>query len=364
MFKKMIEKRVEQRMAQYSDLVTEQLVNQSFSQTYDVKQGSVAGIAANLFANCFAVAKLTPEIRFRNLSASLLAHIARTCILYGESIWKIVVDRDGLRLFPCTNARVLGGYDPDSWMYEVTLAGPTVTTTQTLQSSEVVHFRFMTDSKRPWLGVSPLAKNSISAKVENALYTELNSPSGYLLPWATLNSSQAGNVPNELVHIENNLMGLNGRIKVVLANVMRDSLMNRTTDRDPQTVRLGARPPDSLVNLLKLTIDRELDRCGIPSSLVASGEGSASREGFRRFIVSSVIPFGKRISAELQTKIPTAETIDFDFAMLHKFELANLARAAKGLAEVESADQALKDVGIRANGFYEYEQQTIPVPVS
>ena len=61
--------------------------------------------------------------------------------------------------------------------------------------------------------------------------------------------------------------------------------------RDWQAVRLGANPPDALVNLSDKAALAVLAACGVPPELMSGqAQGTAAREAFRRFLHATVTP--------------------------------------------------------------------------
>ena len=73
--------------------------------------------------------------------------------------------------------------DPASWMYRLTIGGPSRTTTLDQVPSEgMVHIRLQSDPSQPWRGVSPLSSAAIagrlSAETAQALADEASGPRG------------------------------------------------------------------------------------------------------------------------------------------------------------------------------------------
>ena len=54
-----------------------------------------------------------------------LAMMARQTLLFGNSVWRIVVNRGAPALYPVSAFEVSGGVDPSSWRYGVELSRPT-----------------------------------------------------------------------------------------------------------------------------------------------------------------------------------------------------------------------------------------------
>ena len=86
---------------------------------------------------------MTPETpATRALTPSVLASIGRGLMLPGETVFEIVVVDGELQLQPAGTWNVAGGPLRSSWVYELTLSGPSGTETRTLAESRVVHLQY------------------------------------------------------------------------------------------------------------------------------------------------------------------------------------------------------------------------------
>ena len=98
------------------------------------------------------------------LSPDVLATIARSLLLDGESLWVIDVEGGGLKLLPVGDHDVQGqSPDPASWIYRCSLYGPDGGTTRTVPAAGIVHVRYSVDPSRPWKGVGPLRRAALDA---------------------------------------------------------------------------------------------------------------------------------------------------------------------------------------------------------
>ena len=105
------------------------------------------------------------------MTPAYLAEVARALILRGEHLSAIM--GPPLRLLPAGAHDVSGGYDPETWRYQLTLDGPSGLQTMLLPAAGVVHLRWSTDAARPWRGVSPLERAGVSAGLLGWLETRL-----------------------------------------------------------------------------------------------------------------------------------------------------------------------------------------------
>ena len=63
--------------------------------------------------------------------------------------------------------------------------------------------------------------------------------------------------------------------------------------------RVGASPPDSVVNLPDLATKEVMAACGISPALFSSTAAASAREAYRQFLFAVVSPLGKIFSFEL-----------------------------------------------------------------
>ena len=68
---------------------------------------------------------------------------------------------------------------------------------------------------------------------------------------------------------------------------------------DWQQSRIGANPPEVLVNLRKESTLSIMSACQVPISLITDADGTSQREAWRRFVMGSVEPLSQRMAEEL-----------------------------------------------------------------
>ena len=72
-----------------------------------------------------------------------------------------------------------------------------------------------------------------------------------------------------------------------------------------------------------------LDACGVPRALAESADGTAAREGWRRFVMGSVEPLLAIVREELAVKLDVPG-LAFDLSPLWAHDLAGRAAAVQG----------------------------------
>ena len=162
----------------FTDLVVSRLVAASAGVG---DGGALAAIetASRWWGLGLASATVKPStLALAALSPSKLDTIGRALCRSGESLHVIAVRNGRLTLTPTASWTVHGTDDPSTWLYRVTLSGPSTSRTITLPGESVLHIRYAPHPSRPWAGRSPVRLAIDTARVagllENATGGELN----------------------------------------------------------------------------------------------------------------------------------------------------------------------------------------------
>ena len=119
---------------------------------------------------------------------------------------------------------------------------------------------------------------------------------------------------------------------------------------DWKQARLGPMPPDAMVKLADSAFSRVLAAAGVPPSLfVDDADGTAQREGLRRFHMGTVVPLARLLEVELSEKFGVSVTLQFDN---YPRDMVSRAQVFSKLAAVEgvSPELALELSGMVADG--------------
>ena len=292
----------------YSDTLTELLVARAGGS--DDPSGSAHLTAAveacaGLYARAFAGASVTPESVTSLVTPSLLARIARSLIVAGESLHLIEVRGGAVRLIPSGSWDVLGdSFDPSAWRYKIDLESPDGTQTVTRPAASVLHVRYGEDASRPWRGVGPLARAGLSSDLLSALETRLKQEAGaasaYVVPDAASDPNDPTGDASTTASLRNDLRAAKGG--VVFAPSMwayaGDAAGRPAADWGQR--RIGAEPPEVL-RLLRTDAGRSvMAACGCPEALFTDADGTAQREAWRRFCHGSVKPLARIVEAAVR----------------------------------------------------------------
>ena len=143
--------------------------------------------ALEMAASRWARALATARTNHPAITPSLLSDIGRRLCTSGEAVYDLRVDPvRGLEFVPACNWSIFGGPDRASWVYQLTLAGPTATYTVTRPAQGVAHFMYSYSPRQPWRGLGPLqwasATGSLAGHIESALRDESSGPRGSIVP--------------------------------------------------------------------------------------------------------------------------------------------------------------------------------------
>ena len=314
-------RRAERRQADVTALALQAL--QSQASTGGSSATAATEMAAGLLARSLAGAKVSgPGYIRAAVTPGVLAQIGRALILRGESMHMIDVSEAGIvRLFPVASWMFTGSYDQKSWVVDVDLAGPSMTTTRRVGYEGVVHVTWGTNPGSPHAGVSPLKFSAISSKlnseVERSLADEVSGPIANLL--AVPDSASGENADGDPA--ADPLAALSGDIR----NARGRSILVETTSggwgegrsaaprKDFVPSRLGPAPGAALVQLRADAQYAILAACGVsPSIFDPSAPGTAQREGLRRTFLNLVQPIARLVQLELSVKLEAEIRLDFD----------------------------------------------------
>ena len=101
------------------------------------------------------------------------------------------------------------------------------------------------------------------------------------------------------------------------------------TRREWAPDRIGAHPPESLVQQLNAATMEVLAACGVAADLVSGGDGTSLRESYRRLLHSTIAPLGRILEAELRAKAHPGVGIGFD--SLFAADLSGRVRAFQSM---------------------------------
>ena len=320
------------RSSGYTDLIIAGLEARADGSTSSARAIAAVEVASGMWARSLSSATVEPaSAALAGLTPSVLGDIGTQLCRHGEALYTLSVEGGRVVLHPVASFFVQGDYDPRSWRYQVTQSGPTSTTTRRLTADEVLHVRLSCDPGEPWRGRSPMSRcpetSALASALERTLRFEASGPIGSFLA-----VPEGKNPDGEM------LAGLREGI----ANAKGAALVHETVVRgsgdpggaphgDLRPVRFGAAWPSAVSELRDPISQSIMLACGIPTALVSNSDGTAAREGFRRFLTTTIRPIARIIETELRAKLdPTAE---LTFSELAASDLTGRARAVGSLVK-------------------------------
>ncbi len=297
-------------------------------------------LGAGLWERCFSAAEVVdgPDV----LTPGMLGAIGREMVRGGESVWQIVVDGTGLHLLPVVNMDVEGSAMPSSWMYRITLNGPSGNnTTRRVPASSVVHCMFSYDSTRPWRGRSPLSYASLSATVlarlEQSLSSEANTPTLKTLPLAGVTPEERDRVQKAVAAARQ--PGNGGTVIAVDDPADMRSRGEARIKADWNTTAIQPAPDQNTVEAHRLAGYGVLLALGVPAPLFDPRAAAGAKEGLRQFLRVAVAPKARVVEAELRTKLD-APRLRLDFSQLFA---ADITANSAALGQIVKAMMVAKE---------------------
>ena len=312
----------------------------------NVRHGALGGLqcAASALARAFAAAEV--EGGDGLLDATTLYQMGFDLVREGQSLWLLDASTGRLRLSRASTGSDVceGAADRESWVYRLTLPGPSITTTVRASADRVIHIRQNSDPTCPWRGRSGLevaqSSGGLAATLVHALTTEGEVPVTRIIPQPQGDSQTTAESIRKAI-----TEGLRLALpETTMAGHGSGRASAPLTDWKPY--RLGPEYMAGGVELHALALQEVASVCGLPPALApgADAAGPALRESFRQFVAASVLPMGRILEADV------SRVLERPVRLIHhelaSADVAARARAFKSLVEndVDKA-RALELVG-------------------
>ena len=338
--------RPEIRSSSYTDLIIAGLEARADGSTSNVRALAALEIAGGLWSRSLASATVEPATAaLAGLTPSVLSDIGTQLCRHGEALYTLSVEGGRVVLHQVASFDVQGDYNPRSWRYTVTQSGPTSTTTRRLTADELVHFRLSCDPGQPWRGRSPMSRCPETAALASALETRLaqeaSGPVGSLLS-VPESSDPDGDALSDL---RTGIAGAKGAPVLHETTVKGYGDPGNAPHNDLRPTRFGAAWPSAVAELRDPISQSVMLACGIPTALVSNSDGTAAREGLRRFLTTTIKPIARIIETELRAKLdPAAE---LSFSELAASDITGKSRAVGSLVKAGmSIDDARAVAGL------------------
>ena len=329
---------VEHRQSTYTDVLVSQLVaTAGGTSAADATATAALEQAAGLWSRAMAAARVTPETRaLQALTPDVLAMAGRQVVRKGEVAFLIDVDLDGVvRLLPCASFDVLGGPDPETWLYIVYLSGPSGHLTRTVPAASVLHLMWARDPAQPWRWIGPLqyarSTGQLAGNLELRLGQEAAGPVGSVIPVPADGGTGEGDDP--LAGLKADLRSSAGGVSLVeTSSAGWGEGRGAAPMQDWKSRRFGADPPEGLTTLRTAVYEAICMACGLPVGLSARSDGTLARESWRQYILSAVEPLARKWTVEIEKKL-NVRGVKFSFRSLNAHDIIGRASSFKRLVE-------------------------------
>ena len=332
--------RPETRAADYTDAFVTALLNSSSGAVQEGLTGAVE-VCAGFWQRSFSSALIKGSDLIGEALAPHLGYIGRSLVEQGEAIFYPDFT-EGLTLIPASSATVTGGPEPSTWMYELTLSGPTsVKTRRRLTADSVLHVVYVRGTRNPWQGISPIAGAATTRKlldnIERSLAMEVGGAVGSLIP-----------VPNIEVsgQLQTDIRNMKGEVTLVESSAAAwGAGQTGAPPADFPLKRVGADPPATLPELRRDAERSVLAACGVPTDVLQGGDAAGQREGYRRFLHSTIQPVCDGVAAQVSAFFGTP--IRFDLSKMFAGDLSGRARAFQSMVNGgKTVDEAARISGL------------------
>ena len=311
---------VEVRSTSYTDQIITAAESAASIGTVRSSSLSVLESCAGLIARSLAAAYVRPGTGA--VSPALLHQVGADLVRRGEAVHVLdITDRGTVRWLPAADWDVTGGPDPESWVYRVRLAGPSMTISRTVSSASACHFRWSAHPLQPWKGVGPIqlasSSSRLAAAIERSLSDELKIPPLRVVDAPFTSSKESAKKFGESV-------GRPGPSRVLIP-----TSTGRTADRahDWKVNTLQPTPAETIVELRRDVEASVCSSCGVSPILLNPGAaGPAILRARQQLHDLTVDPLAKIIASEL------ARVLEHDVDLAFRpVDRVSAARALKGL---------------------------------
>lgn len=339
---------LEKRQVAGTDVVIQQLISRSRGENTTALPTALAAVetCTGVIARAFQSAEIIGPNWIKDaLHPGMMGLIARALCRVGDVVLYTSINetKASAEFVPSAAVSVEGGWNRDTWMYNIHLPGPSKTTTKKkVSASSVLHFVWSRDVSTPWRGVSPIESADLDSQFLSTLVKALNDiasgPHGYFLP-IPRTGGQAKNVDLLKQDIETS------RGSALLVESMADSWQaggRGQVNSDWQPKKFGADIDEEYATLYDTVNRAIMNAYGISPQLF--DVGGSTREAWRVAIFGVVKPLANTLEYEMLRKLGVE--VKIRFSDLRASDIQGRARAFKSLVDGGmSTEEAKKFAG-------------------
>ena len=310
----------------YTEAIVSALEARASATVADVSSTAAIEAAAGALSRAFMSAEVQgPAWVQEAVSPVWLAQVGRSLIREGASLSVITMAGGGqVELVPAAfwnfenvNPGATGGERESTWSARVTTYGPSSSFTRVLPRDRLAFIRWGTSPGTRYRGQGPTSWAHLTARlqgeVERSLADEAAGPLAQLLAIPS-DGGDGDEDTDPLAALKGDLASARGRAMLVeTTSAGFGEGRSAAPQSDWKQSRLGPQPPAALVAVADAAFARMLSACGVPPSLFAAdADGTAQREGLRRWHLSTVLPMARLLEYELSARLDTQVKLRFD----------------------------------------------------
>ena len=324
----------------YTDAVVAAIVTAAGQPVEDASASSGLEIAAGVIARAFASADIVAPPGFDPPDAAAMEAVGRDLIAQGESVLARI-EGGWMR---ASTWDVVGRGGESSWSYQLEFPAPNGNFSRRLRSGSVVHARYSTDANRPWVGVGPLERARLAAKLHSNMELrtgeEAGAHVGHVLPIPTdgKDATVAG-LKKDLA----NLGGKTALVETTSGGWAQGKIAAPGGDWQPR--RIGPTFASAIEPMHRTAQLAVVAACGVPIELLTASDGTGQREAWRRCLHGTIAPLGRIVERQL-AKV-AGQPVEIKWDRLMASDIAGRARAYASLVSAGmTEDDALAASGL------------------
>ena len=310
----------------YTDAIVSAIEAQAAAKVADVSSTAAIEAAAGALSRAFMAAEVQgPGWVQDAVSPVWLAQVGRSLIREGASLSVIVMGGDGVpELVPAAfwnfenvNPGAQEGERESSWTARVSTYGPSTSYTRLVSRDRLVFVRWGTSPGTRYRGQGPTSWAHTTARLQGELERSLADEAAGPIAQLVSIPSDGGDGDEDtdpLAKLKADLGSARGRAMLVETTAAGwGEGRSAAPQSDWKQARLGPQPPQALVSIADAAFARMLAACGCPPSLFAAdADGTAQREGLRRYHLGTVVPIARMLERELSQRLEADVRLKFD----------------------------------------------------
>ena len=312
----------------YTDAVVSAIEAQASATVADVSSTAAIEAAAGALSRALVSAEVEGPGWARDaVSPPWLAQVGRSLVREGASLSVVTMAGDGVvELVPAAfwnfenlNPGAQEGERESSWQARCTTYGPSTSFTRIVDRDGMIFVRWGTSPGTRYRGQGPTSWAHLTARLQGEAERSLaDEASGPLAQIITANEGEdlSDTEDGTDTHAEEKAMLKAARGRLALVETVKGGGENGpaaapATDWNPR--RLGPDPPTAFVEVANSAFTRMLAACGVPPAMfTGDADGTAQREGLRRWHMNVVLPIARLLEDELRRRLEVDIKLRFD----------------------------------------------------